>query len=133
MLHKQLSGIRKREVDEGFTLVEVLVAMTVFISAFLTVPHMMTSAINGNAYTRGHTEAVTLARNRMEFLMNVPYDDDELTAGEDHYTLEQNTYTINWNVVDDTPTNNTKTINMTVTWVVRGTQRSISLDYIKTK
>ena len=40
-------------------------------------------------------------------------------------------YTIYWNVSTDSPMMNVKTVRIIITWPDRGTQKSITLDYLK--
>lgn len=117
---------RKPRKEEGFSLLEVLIAISIFSIGILAVATMQISAINGNASARRHTEAATFAADRAERLMALPYDHAELAAGAHPGSPS-------WTVTDDTPVPNTKTVNVIVTWSDRGTQKSLSLDFIKAR
>lgn len=67
--HKHLSN------QNGFTLVEVMVAMVVFAIGILTLNLMQTSAIDGNASANRMTNAATWASDRVEQIFALEYDD----------------------------------------------------------
>ncbi len=115
--------------NQGFTLLEVLIAISIFAIGILAVGSMQISAIMGNVTSRGSTEAATWAADRVEKLMALPYTGSELTAGT-HQGTEGN-YNIDWNVTDNSPSTNTKTINVIVTWTDRDVQKKINLNFIK--
>jgi prepilin-type N-terminal cleavage/methylation domain-containing protein len=69
--------------EEGFTLMEVIVAVAILTVGLLAVGAMQTSAINGNLYAYRTSEAVTLAQDRMELLLFKPYTDAALDTGSD--------------------------------------------------
>ena len=60
--------------DNGFTLIEVLMAMVIFLVGFLAVGSMQISAVNGNTTARMRTSASILAGDIVEQLMRCPYD-----------------------------------------------------------
>ncbi len=59
--------------QEGFSLVEVMVALTVFAIGMLSLAAMQVAAINGNAAARKMTEAGMIAQDGMERAMQEPY------------------------------------------------------------
>ncbi len=60
--------------DKGFTLVEVMIGMAIFLIGFLAVGTMQIAAVNGNAGAREATEAATRATDQLETLIALPYD-----------------------------------------------------------
>lgn len=65
--------------QNGFTLIEILIAITVFAIGMMAVALMQSSAIKGNYASSGMTEAVTLAQDRLDLLMALdPSSDPEL-------------------------------------------------------
>lgn len=130
MFHKQSTKIRKSG-DQGFTLIEVLIALSIFSIGILAVANLQISSTNHTTSARKHTEAVTWAGDLIEFLTVLDYDDGNLDAGT-HQIIE-GIYTIDWNVTDSSPLNNAKTINVSITYGAFGGQRSISLDFIKAR
>lgn len=122
--------------QNGFTLLEVIIALFIFSIGLLAVASMQMTAIKGNYFSGTLTEASNWAADQMETLMSLPYDDADgnLDAGaHPDVPLEEGIYTITWNVLEDDTTNNTKTITITVAWTDRGSQRTLVLPGIKAR
>ena len=131
--------------NQGFTLIEIMVAMAIFMIGILSVAALQTKATNGNINANRSTRAFTWCSDRMEVLMRLPYADANLlgaAAPGITYTPAQtadgidNDYdgrideagesglvTISWTVVDNDgvtglppPPANTKSINVSVSW-----------------
>ena len=60
--------------DEGYTLVEVLIALGILGFGLLAVATMQVTAIRTNARARGLSQGVTLAQATVEKLINLPYN-----------------------------------------------------------
>ena len=121
--------IKTKRDNRGFTLIEVLIAMAIFSIGILAIGSMQVTSINSNARARMHTEGYTWVVDRIERLTTLPYDDDDLTAGN-HGPVAEGTYAISWNVQDDTPLTGTKAITVTVIGA-NPRARPLSIDYIK--
>jgi prepilin-type N-terminal cleavage/methylation domain-containing protein len=121
-----MSGAKKRKSDKGFTLVEVMIGMAIFVIGYMAVASMQMMTIKGNTSARKTTEAATLAADRLETLIVLPYDNID-SGGP----VTQGAYTVSWQVADDTPLPNTKTITVTVSWQHGGT-RNFEATYVKT-
>lgn len=65
--------------NRGFTIIEVLMAMTIFLIGFLAVGSMQISAVNGNTSARMRTSASILAGDIVEQLMRCPYESSGCT------------------------------------------------------
>ncbi|MDY6844161.1 MAG: prepilin-type N-terminal cleavage/methylation domain-containing protein [Thermodesulfobacteriota bacterium] len=138
-----------RKTQEGFTLLEVLIALAIFSFGILGIASMQVTSIQGNAYASGLTEAATWAQDRMERLTALNYTHANLndTDGDDggpgvggglddiggnaDYQVVQGIYTINWNIAEDFPLDNTKTIRVIVVWNENGRQITLPLDCVK--
>jgi type IV pilus assembly protein PilV len=117
--------IRKSKKDDGFTLIEVLIAITVFAVGLLAVAAMQTSAIRVNSTAGQITDRITLAQDKLEELMGLSYSDPWLEPagnppGQDsalhtHQATSDGYAIISWTVTDDTPVSGTKLITVTVT------------------
>jgi len=64
--------------EEGYTLVEVLVALGILGFGLLAVATMQVTAIKVNARASSLSQGVTLAQSKVEELMNLPYEHDDL-------------------------------------------------------
>ncbi len=153
MFIKKSTEIPKSVYNRGFTLIEVLIAITIFAIGILAVGSMQISAINTNAGARTYTTVVTLAKDRAEELLALPYDDADLVGSSDPGTPyapaasadgidndedgqidevgETGQVSVRWNVIEDQPLPGTKSIRVTVTRTVGTDQRWASLDFIK--
>jgi type II secretory pathway pseudopilin PulG len=61
--------------NEGLTVLEVLAAIAILSFGLLAVATMQGSSIKGNSQAIGTTEAITLAQDKAEELMRLPYND----------------------------------------------------------
>jgi type IV pilus assembly protein PilV len=128
---------KRRPIGEkGFTLLEVIVAISILTFGLLAVASMQMTAIRGNYNASNITEATTVAQDRLENLMGLLYSDPLLDPG--NYLSDPNPpsppgYTITY-VVLDTPPNpmtNTRLIAVTVKWQDKGVQKQSVLTCVK--
>jgi len=126
----------EKKADHGFTIIEVLMAISIFAIGILGVAAMQMASVKGNASARGVTDIATWAADRVEKLMALPYDDSALSPGvysiaAGNLTMttdgidndfdglideggETGPVTISWTIIQDSPVNNTKTLTITV-------------------
>ena len=139
--------------DKGFTLLEVLVAIAILAFGILAIATMQATSIKGNARAISISEGVTLAQDRAEWIGRLAYDDATLSDGDGtndgsaglddnsansdeqvgavKLTPNGRNYNIYWNVAENWPITNTKTIRLFVVWTERGTQKQVSMDLMK--
>jgi type IV pilus modification protein PilV len=116
--------MEKLRKEDGFTLIEVLIAITIFAVGLLAVAAMQTSAIKMNSSAGKLTNLSTLGTDKIEELSALSYNDPFLDpAGNPHQEV-MGDYTISWTVIDDNPMTNTKNITVTITG--RGKTANIS-------
>ena len=134
----------------GFTLLEVIIAVSILTVGLLGVASMQISTIRGNNFSDNTTLALNLAQEKMEDLLGKPYMDNDLkdTNTENSNKLDSITdvdFTeqINnigkitekgyfrriWNISDNNPITNNKSITITVTW--DSDRHKVSLSSIK--
>ena len=140
-VYTKKAGIKTIQKDHGFTLIEVLIAITIFAVGLLAVAAMQTSAITVNSTAGQITTRMTWAQDKLEELMALPYTDPLLedlgnppsgtdSAGNLHQeTISDGSenYTISWAVTGDTPITGTKLITVTVT----GKGKTTQVSYVK--
>jgi len=109
------ADLKLSKKDEGFTLIEVVVAVSIFAVGLLAIGIMHMSAIRANSTAAKITELSSWSLNRVEQLMSIPYDDPLLGVAGNPHQVTSDGYTISWTVADNNPTPNTKLISITVT------------------
>ena len=103
----------KNDNAEGFTLIEVMIAIAVLTIGLLAIGSVQISAINGNTTGKMTSQAATFAADQLERLLALDFDDPDLEDG-DTGQRQEGSYNINWTVAD-TGTANTRIITVTVT------------------
>ncbi len=138
--------MKKNNHQDGFTLIEVLIAVFMLTVGILGTIIMQTTAIEGNSTASHLSGGANWASDRQETLMALSYDDPALTdANADGQTGLNNTdtgnpadgsvvqgdYTIFWNIADNFPVYGTKTIRVIVRRSDKGVQKTVTLDFTK--
>ena len=106
---------RRGDSQSGFTLMEVLVAISIFAVGVLAVAGMQAMAIRGNGVGNRLTDRLSLAQTQMENLMGVDYSDASLANG--NYDDGQSPVVTSWVISDYAGMADTKLITVTVTAV----------------
>jgi prepilin-type N-terminal cleavage/methylation domain-containing protein len=141
--------------NKGFTMIEVLLAMAIFLIGFLAVGSMQISAVNGNANARLRTSASVLAGDIVEQLLRCPYEsstcsliregyveDDPLGMGahpgpspNDWFDDDPDgngpdrSYEVRWFVANG-PGANSKAVDVIVRWRKRGRDNSVQYSFL---
>ncbi len=121
----RMSKLRRQE---GFTLIEVIVAIAVLAFGLLALATMQTTAIRGNFFASRTTEAGSWAQNKLEELMAESYDDLETCPGPES---KEGGYRVTWVVNEDSPVPNSKLITVTVKWAEKAQSRQTQLICVK--
>jgi len=136
---------------DGFTLIEVMIAIVVLTIGILGVLSMQTTSIGGNAGANHISTAAVWGSKEIEEIFSINYDDASLNDGgtigvaglnvtnapnaDGSATMESpdGMYNIYWNVVEDYPIPNVKNIRVIVTRADMGIRRTVTLNYVKAK
>ena len=126
---------------DGFTIIEVIIAVFLLAVGVLSLLKLQAAGIWCNAVSNKFTIASTIAQDTLEELMLLDYNDATLadsntannppsadfestnTAGgktDNHtktVTIGNHPFDIYWNVADDNPVDETKTMAVIITWV----------------
>jgi len=135
------SSTYNKNKDKGFTLIEILIAMSIFAIGFLAVASLQISAGKNNRTATEITAAVNLASDQMERLINLAsgHSDLDPDPAANPHVDNQSKYNIQW-IVKNTDLNtdgvdDAKIINLTVSWTAAfsagSTQRNVNIDFIK--
>jgi len=141
MLKSQSQYIIGRFNDKGYTLIETMIAIGVFTIGFLAIASLQIAASKDNRTGSEYTEATTIATDRMERLMTMPYDDGDLDPSANPHPSppddKQGKYNIQW-VVTETDLNadginDAKIVNIVVSYDRIGSVYggSVKIDFLK--
>ena len=105
----------------GFSLLEVLIAISIFAVGMLAVAGLQASSINGNLSARETTQSAALGQAEVERLLSLSYDHPELQATEGApRNWSEGHYRYHLEVIDDELFPNTKTIQLAVEYSLKG-------------
>ena len=133
----------------GFSLLEVLLGITIFMIGMLGVTALNISSLKSNTFSGNMSEAVIIAGDRLERLLALEdffdpdledtdvdgaagLDDIEANAdNSDPGIGRNNMYDVYWNVEDGNPVpDKTKTVNVIVVWKIKDVQRRMNMSLI---
>jgi hypothetical protein len=151
-----INSIPGIKFSKGFSLIEVMLGTMVFTIGILGIAAMQVSTIKSNSFSGNLTEASYIGLSILEELHSYNYSNANLTdtdgdglTGINHYDcgpagactnksdLVRNNIGRNqifdayWNILDDTPLPNTKTIKIFITWSVKGQIKAINFSTYK--
>jgi type IV pilus assembly protein PilV len=113
--------VRKFPNNKGFTLIEILAAVVIFTVGLLGVAGLTMVIIRGNTFSSMLTTATVLAQDKLEELRETTYA--AIASGSDTAVENNVNYTRVWNITDDAPATGMKTIEVTVSWQIRGARQ----------
>jgi len=138
--------------EKGFSLIEVLLGIAIFMIGMLGVAALQISAVQSNTFAGNLTEATYLAGSKIEELMTIDYDHLKLTEtapadgssglndafaaadyNSDPPTGRNGLYQVYWNVAPEFPLPNMKTVKVFVSWNVKGNAQQISMQFTREK
>ena len=111
------------ENENGFSMIEILISLSIFAVGLLAISSLQIGAINSNARSGRTVEAVALAQEQVETLMTSNYD-DVVTSGP---VTVNSRYNLSWTV--DAPVLNTKDVAVVVSWPEGTRTRSITMNF----
>ncbi|MDO3377782.1 type IV pilus modification PilV family protein [Geoalkalibacter halelectricus] len=135
----------------GFTLLEVLFALSLFAIGLLAVASLQGTALRAAADAEQRAQARAAARSLSEHLLALPFDHPELRdvdgsgrAGLDDRDAEdsqadhrleppgQAGMRLFWNIAEEDPAPGLKTVRVIAVWPRRDGEQSLSLEFIRT-
>lgn len=129
---KRLSQRQRRHKESGMTLVEVLIAIFIFAIGIMAVAMMSGNALTYSASARHTTEASEIAQHKLESLLKAPYHHSDLDASVNpHGPVVVGSYKLSWEVAEDVPMTQMKTIHLNVAWKEHGATKRLVIDAIR--
>ena len=126
---KRIKLLKNRsKKDNGFSLIELLIAMSIMALGMLAAASMQYSAVRNNTTGNTSTQATMLAKATLEMLKNQDIDSTALAVGDyvDSTKVDANgnpggIYNRNWRI--DLLGTSARRISVTVEWTKFGTTR----------
>lgn len=120
--------------ESGFTLLEVIISLTLLAIGMLALGALQAASVRGNGYAMNNTEGTALIEQKIEEYQSMPWG--SLPSG-DTTVVENNVgqggrFTRTSVFQDNTPITNTKTVTVSVAWADKASH-SFSFSYILKK
>jgi type IV pilus assembly protein PilV len=109
--------------ERGFTLLEILIGISIFAVGVLAVATMQISAIRNNRLGNEVTQATFLAEDKLEELKN-----SGDIASEPDSIDQQGIFTRSWQI--SPAAGNSQLVTVTVTWTIQGASHNVVLSTI---
>ena len=119
MQERQSSNKIQSSGQDGFTMIEVLLAMAIFAIGILALGSLQLSYIRGNTVARFETDTTVLAAQTLERFKGLPTSHVDLGDGDHGPIAINSNYELEWTVIDNGPYNNVKEVILTVTPLAR--------------
>lgn len=141
--------------QDGFGLIELMIALTILAIGTLGIMKLQMQSSFGNTASRNNTAAVNLARSKLESLKRVgsysvqegvvlelqdqngstalnnwstpDFSEGPMNEAEDSSSYGK-IFTRMWNIADNTPMTNFKTVRVRVAWTHNGEPRQLDLE-----
>jgi len=116
--------------NDGFTILEVVIAASIFAIGILGVAALQTAAIKTLSSSNYATTGTTNAQDKLEELMELSFSDSDLSVGDHTESNPPSGYAITWTVAANTSTS--KSVTVTSSWTnVNGMSVNSRLNFIK--
>jgi type IV pilus assembly protein PilV len=102
-------------IEEGFTLIEIMIALVVMSIGLTALAAVQISAIRGNAFSKRMTSAVSIVDEKLEQIKSMPYV-DIVSESSIQVTQSNMNFTMQVTVTDNSPLPNSKKVEVVVTW-----------------
>jgi prepilin-type N-terminal cleavage/methylation domain-containing protein len=121
LVHRLCCPVRRARPERGFSLIELLIALTVLMIGVAGILALQMTALRATAYSRHATEATILAEDKMEELRTQPY-----MSGQDQVNAQgildpEGRYQRVWTVTEP-PAGGAPSVTVQVNWLERGSE-----------
>lgn len=137
-MKENLPEKNKPRREKGFSILEVMIAISILSIGLLSIGVLQSAAMKGNVTSRSISEASVMASDQIETLLALPSGHGDLTDrtndgtaglasadGFSDWNRIDGRYTVFWNIADDVVCAGTKTVAVIVQWMDRGTNRRV--------
>lgn len=106
------------QCNKGISLVEIMVAMTVFSIGVTMAMRTLPDSNSATTKSRNMANATNIAQQKLEELLELDYDNADLSDGIHNDTKNpiDSHFIRSWSVQADTPVANMKTVEVTVVY-----------------
>jgi len=104
----------ERAGDRGFSLIEIMFAITFLGIGLMAVAQMIPMATHQIVTAKQISDAAAVGQSKMEELKMEDYLSAALSAGT--YSDTTDAYTRSWTITDSSPVSGSKRIDLTVSW-----------------
>lgn len=105
---------------KGFTILEVFIAITLLAVGMMALATLQSSGIRGNDLGNRTTQALALAQDKLEELINADAIGQAIAAGNENNIDERGNaggiFSRSWAIQNDVPVPDEQTLDITVTW-----------------
>jgi type IV pilus assembly protein PilV len=116
--------------NDGFTILEVVMASAIFAIGILGVCALQTAALKTISSANYITAGTTNAQDKLEELLELPFSDSDLSVGDHTESSPPSGYTITWTVAANT--SSSKSVAVTSAWQnINGMSVNTQLNFIK--
>jgi Tfp pilus assembly protein PilV len=123
--------------DQGISLVEVMIAVTVLMVVALAVSSLTAKTWKTTDLSKAYTEASTEATQQLESMISAKYASDQasgmspgLVAGVRSFKSSDGRYNISYEIRDNDILPNTKSVQMNVSFTRGGVVKNIRYNYL---
>ncbi len=115
--------------EKGIGLIEIIIAMLIFAIGITAAIRTLPVSNTATTRSRNLTMSTNLAQQKIEELMGTPFTSTDLNAGahDDPDNPIERIYTRTWNVTDNDPVSDMKTVTVTVTYLSGNSDNSVTL------
>ena len=130
---------KRNEPEAGFSLVEVLIALSIFSIGILAVATLQASASIESRNSADITQASNLASGQMEEILHLPFLHGALDPASNPHSKASGKYLIQWTVTNTDLNSDgvfeSKTIDLSVSWkrlfALGPNQKQVKIFFIK--
>lgn len=112
-------------MKNGFTMVEMLVSITILAMGLLSLGVLFPMGIRTTILTKQNTQAMEYAQQKIEFLRMLDYSDADLSNGShgpELYSMDNSDdiFSLTYTIQDDVPVTDMKRVIVSVQWTKQG-------------